>query len=86
MRVELGLLLGGGFFVAADLLGPGRIVGAAAIDGGELLLEPLADLRLRIAATGSRRLRGLRRADLRGRAHARSGEDRGCDAEHATLL
>jgi hypothetical protein len=74
-------LFGGGFFVAADLLGARRIVGSAAIDCRQLLFEPLADLRLRIRGRC-----GLRRTDLRGRAHARSRQDRGCPAKHATLL
>ena len=50
--VELGLLLGDGFLVAADLLGAGRIVGAAAIDRCQLLLKPLADLSLWIDGGG----------------------------------
>jgi hypothetical protein len=80
--VELGLLFGGGFFVAADLVGPRRIVGSAAIDCRQLLLEPLADLPLRIRG----RRCGLWRINLRDRAHARSRQDRGCPAKHATLL
>ena len=89
--IELGLLLGGLFLEAADLLGSGRIVGAAAVDRRELLLEPLADLCLRCGAgsagrsrTGRRRR--LRRANLRHGAKRRCGQHRGRQDERATLI
>ena len=44
--IKVALLLGGGLFKAADLIGLGRIVGTAAIHRGKLLLETLADLSL----------------------------------------
>ena len=44
--IKVALLLGGGLFKAADLLSLGRIVGAAPIHRGKLLLETLANLSL----------------------------------------
>ena len=57
--VELALLLGRCFLVAADLLGFGRIAAAAAVDGGELRFQPLTH-----RIDGGARLRGRRRIDL----------------------
>ena len=58
-RVELGLLLLGGFFVTLDLLGALRIDLDAAIDHLELALEPHAH-RIALRGAGGRRQRLLR--------------------------
>src|SRR5262249_24196967 len=75
--VELGLLLGGRFFVTADLLGAPRI-GEGVVDGGELRLEPHPD---RVLLRGGGRGPGhagrrQRRCALR-RRDARAGEQHG---------
>src|SRR5436190_3169290 len=61
--IEFALLLGGGFLVAADLLVPGRIPGAAAaVEGGQLRFQPRAHRIDRRALWGRR-----------SRAHLRPG-------------